>query len=56
VQEQELAETLKSQKEILDTLSEKYTLSQLQNTTDDTRIRKLGGDAIPPDRSASAPR
>ena len=54
VQEQELAETLKSQKEILDTLSEKYTLSQLQNTTDDTRIRKLGGDAIPPDRSEIA--
>jgi succinoglycan biosynthesis transport protein ExoP len=54
VQEQELADALKSQKDILDTLTEKYTLSQLQNTTDDTRIRKLGGDAIPPEKSEIA--
>jgi capsular exopolysaccharide synthesis family protein len=54
VQEQELADTLKNQKEILDTLTEKYTLSQLQNSTDDTRIRKLGGDAIPPEKNEIA--
>ncbi len=35
----------------MDNLTEKYTLATLQNSSDDSRIRKLGGDAIPPERS-----
>ncbi len=51
VEDQQRSELLKNQKDILNDLQQKYTLSQVQNSTDDVRIRKLGGDAIAPEKS-----
>jgi len=54
VKDQQMEKDLENQQHILDDLTQKLTFAQLSSNTDDLRIRKFGGDAVPPD-DISAP-
>ncbi|MGN6367204.1 MAG: GumC family protein [Phycisphaerae bacterium] len=49
VQDSQKAEELKNQTDVLNDLEQKLRFSTLQANTDDSRIRRFGGDAIPPE-------
>ena len=49
VQDQQKQDELKNQTDVLNDLEQKLRFATLQSNTDDHRIRRFGGDAIPPE-------
>ncbi|HUO09585.1 MAG TPA: polysaccharide biosynthesis tyrosine autokinase [Phycisphaerae bacterium] len=53
VQDAQKAEELKNQTEVLNDLEQKLRFATLQSNTDDLRIRRFGGEAIPPEQMSA---
>jgi capsular exopolysaccharide synthesis family protein len=49
VQARQQEDAVKGQQAVLDKLREDYTIRRLTSSTDDSRVRRMGGEAVPPE-------